>query len=99
MNNKELKENYELMVKYAQEKYPKEMDGCSFLYGTAANKMIDWIGNSGPIAFDLEEYFENVYPTIVQAIRDHWLCFNVRVVIELLDIAELDKHIRDVLDV
>lgn len=94
-----LQEEYELMVKYAKEKFPKEMDGCSFLYGTSAYKMKDWIGNASPIAEDLEQYFEERYPTVCSEIKNHWLCFNFMTVIELLDIAELDKHIRDVLNV
>lgn len=94
----ELKEEAYRMIEIAEKAYEKELDGCSFKYGTIVYKMKDWIGNNSPLADYLEEYFKEKYYNVYQEIDSRHLCFNYVVVIELLDISDLDNIIRDIID-
>ena len=94
----ELEEEVHRMVEIAEKSYSKELDGCSFKYGTIVYKMKDWIGNNSPLADYLEEYFKEKYYSIYQEIDSRHLCFNYAVVIELLDISDLDNIIRDIIN-
>ena len=93
----ELEDEVHRMIKIAEKLYEKELDGCSFKYGTIVYKMKDWIGNNSPLADYLEEYFKEKYYNIYQEIDSRHLCFNYVVVIELLDISDLDNIIRDII--
>lgn len=94
----ELEEEVHRMIEIAEKAYEKELDGCSFKYGTIVYKMKDWIGNNSPLADYLEEYFKEKYYNVYQEIDNRHLCFNYVVVIELLDISDLDNIIRDIID-
>lgn len=94
----ELKEEVHRMIEIAEKAYEKELDGCSFKYGTIVYKMKDWIGNNSSLADYLEEYFKEKYYNVYQEIDSRHLCFNYVVVIELLDISDLDNIIRDIID-
>lgn len=94
----ELKEEVHRMIEIAENAYEKELDGCSFKYGTIVYKMKDWIGNNSSLADYLEEYFKEKYYNVYQEIDSRHLCFNYVVVIELLDISDLDNIIRDIID-
>lgn len=94
----ELEEEARRMIDIAEKAYEKELDGCSFKYGTIVYKMKDWIGNNSPLADYLEEYFREKYYNVYQEIENRHLCFNYVVVIELLDISDLDNIIRDIID-
>ena len=93
----ELEDEVNHMIEIAEKLYEKDIDGCSYYYGTIVNKMKDWIGNSSPLADYLEEYFKEKYFDVYQEIDKRHLCFNYAVVIELLDISVLDNIIRDIL--
>lgn len=93
----ELEDEVNRMIEIAEKEYEKELDGCSFKYGTIVYKMKDWIGNNSPLADYLEEYFKEKYYNVYQEIDKRHLCFNYSVVIELLDISVLDNIIRDIL--
>lgn len=86
------------MISIAEKTYEKELDGCSYKYGTILCKMEDWIGYNSPLADYLEEYFKEKYYNVYQEIDSRHLCFNYVVVIELLDISDLDNIIRDIID-
>ena len=94
----ELEEEVYRMIEIAEKAHEKELDGCSFKYGTIVYKMKDWIGNNSPLADYLEEYFKEKYYNVYQEIDNRHLCFNYVVVIELLDISDLDNIIRDIID-
>lgn len=94
----ELEEETHRMFDIAEKSYEKELDGCSFKYGTIVYKMKDWIGNNSPLADYLEEYFKEKYYNVYQEIDNRHLCFNYVVVIELLDISDLDNIIRDIIN-
>lgn len=94
----ELKEEVRRMIEIAEKAHEKELDGCSFKYGTIIYKMKDWIGNNSPLADYLEEYFKEKYYNVYQEIGNRHLCFNYAVVIELLDISDLDNVIRDIIN-
>lgn len=94
----ELEEEVHRMIEIAEKSYEKELDGCSFKYGTIVYRMKDWIGNNSPLADYLEEYFKEKYYNIYQEIDNRHLCFNYVVVIELLDISDLDNIIRDIIN-
>lgn len=94
----ELEEEAYRMIEIAEKAYEKELDGCSFKYGTIVYKMKDWIGNNSPLADYLEEYFKEKYYNVYQEIDNRHLCFNYVVVIELLDISDLDNIIRDIIN-
>lgn len=94
----ELEEEVRRMIDIAEKAYEKELDGCSFKYGTIVYKMKDWIGNNSPLADYLEEYFKEKYYNVYQEIDSRHLCFNYVVVIELLDISDLDNIIRDIIN-
>lgn len=94
----ELEDEVRRMVEIAEKAHEKELDGCSFKYGTIVYKMKDWIGNNSPLADYLEEYFKEKYYSIYQEIDNRHLCFNYAVVIELLDISDLDNIIRDIIN-
>lgn len=93
----ELEKEVHRMIEIAEKAYEKELDSCSYYYGTIVYKMKDWIGNSSPLADYLEEYFKERYYNVYQEIDKRHLCFNYAVVIELLDISVLDNIIRDIL--
>ena len=93
----ELEKEVHQMIEIAEKAYEKELDSCSYYYGTIIYKMKDWIGNSSPLADYLEEYFKERYYNVYQEIDKRHLCFNYAVVIELLDISVLDNIIRDIL--
>ena len=93
----ELENEVNRMIEIAEKEYEKELDSCSYYYGTIVYKMKDWIGNSSPLADYLEEYFKEKYYNVYQEIDKRHLCFNYEVVIELLDISVLDNIIRDIL--
>ena len=93
----ELEDEVNRMIEIAEKAYEKELDSCSYYYGTIIYKMKDWIGNSSPLADYLEEYFKEKYYNVYQEIDKRHLCFNYAVVIELLDISVLDNIIRDIL--
>ena len=93
----ELEYEVNRMIKIAEKAYEKELDGCSFKFGTIVYKMKHWIGNNSPLADYLEEYFKEKYYSVYQEIDKRHLCFNYAVVIELLDISVLDNIIRDIL--
>lgn len=93
----ELEDEVHRMVEIAEKAYEKELDSCSYYYGTIVYKMKDWIGNSSPLADYLEEYFKEKHYNVYQEIDKRHLCFNYAVVIELLDISVLDNIIRDIL--
>lgn len=94
----ELEDEVHRMVEIAEKSYEKELDGCSFKYGTITYKMKDWIGNNSPLADYLEDYFKEKYYNVYQEIDSRHLCFNYAVVIELLDISDLDNVIRDIIN-
>lgn len=94
----ELEEEVRRMIEIAEKSHEKELDCCSFKYGTIVYKMKDWIGNNSPLADYLEEYFKEKYYNIYQEIDSRHLCFNYVVVIELLDISDLDNVIRDIIN-
>lgn len=96
--NSDLVDEVQQMISIAEKTYEKELDGCSFKYGTIVYKMKDWIGNNSPLADYLEEYFKEKYYNVYQEIDSRHLCFNYVVVIELLDISDLDNIIRDIID-
>ena len=93
----ELEDEVNRMIEIAEKAYEKELDSCSYYYGTIVYKMKDWIGNSSPLADYLEEYFKEKYYNVYQEIDKRHLCFNYAVVIELLDISVLDNIIRDII--
>ena len=93
----ELENEVNRMIETAEKEYEKELDCCSFRYGTIVYKMKDRIGNNSLLADYLEEYFKEKYYNIYQEIDKRHLCFNYAVVIELLDISVLDNIIRDIL--
>lgn len=93
----ELEDEVNRMIEIAEKAYEKELDSCSYYYGTIVYKMKDWIGNSSPLADYLEEYFKERYYNVYQEIDKRHLCFDYAVVIELLDISVLDNIIRDIL--
>ena len=93
----ELENEVNRMIEIAEKAYEKELDGCSFKFGTIVYKMKNWIGNNSPLADYLEEYFKEKYYNVYQEIDKRHLCFNHAVVIELLDISVLDNIIRDIL--
>ena len=93
----ELEDEVNRMIEIAEKSYEKELDSCSFRYGTIVYKMKDRIGNNSLLADYLEEYFKEKYYNIYQEIDKRHLCFNYAVVIELLDISVLDNIIRDIL--
>ena len=93
----ELENEVNRMIEIAEKSYEKELDSCSFKYGTIVYKMKDLIGNNSPLADYLEEYFKEKYYNVYQEIDKRHLCFNYAVVIELLDISVLDNIIRDIL--
>lgn len=94
----ELEDEVHRMVEIAEKAYKKELDGCSFKYGTIVYKMKDWICNNSPLSDYLEEYFKEKYYNVYQEIDKRHLCFNYAVVIELLDISVLDNIIRDIIN-
>ena len=93
----ELEDEVNRMIELAEKSYEKELNSCSYYYGTIVYKMKDWIGNSSPLADYLEDYFKEKYYNVYQEIDKRHLCFNCSVVIELLDISVLDNIIRDIL--
>lgn len=93
----ELEDEVNRMIEIAEKEYEKELDGCSFKYGTIVYKMKNWIGNDSQLADYLEEYFKEKYYNVYQEIDKRHLCFNCAAVIELLDISVLDNIIRDIL--
>lgn len=93
----ELEDEINCMIETAEKEYKKELDCCSFRYGTIVYKMKDRIGNNSLLADYLEEHFKEKYYNIYQEIDKRHLCFNYLVVIELLDISVLDNIIRDIL--
>ena len=93
----ELEKEVHRMIEIAEKVYEKELNSCSYYYGTVVYKMKDWIGNNSLLANYLEEYFKERYYSIYQEIDKRHLCFNCAVVIELLDISVLDNIIRDIL--
>lgn len=93
----ELENEVNRMIETAEKEYEKELDCCSFRYGTIVYKMKDRIGNNSLLADYLEEYFKEKYYNIYQEIDKRHLCFNYAVVIELLDTSVLDNIIRDIL--
>ena len=95
--NSDLVDEVKQMISIAEKTYEKELECCSFRFGTIVYKMKDWIGNNSPLADYLEEYFKEKYYNVYQEIDKRHLCFNYAVVIELLDISVLDNIIRDIL--
>ena len=93
----ELEDEVNCMIETAEKEYEKELDCCSFRFGTIVYKMKDRIGNNSLLANHLEEYFKEKYFNVYQEIDKRHLCFNYAVVIELLDISVLDNIIRDIL--
>ena len=93
----ELEDEVNRMIETAEKEYEKELECCSFRFGTIVYKMKDRIGNNSLLANHLEEYFKEKYYNVYQEIDKRHLCFNYAVVIELLDISVLDNIIRDIL--
>lgn len=94
----ELEEEVHRMVEIAEKLYEKELDGCSYKYGTILCKMEDWIGYNSVTAEFLEEWFKDKYYSLWQEIEDHSLCYSYRVVIELLDISTLDELMKEIIN-
>lgn len=94
----ELKSEVESMITIAEEKFKKDLDGCSFKYGTILYKMSDWIGCNSDLANYIEEWFKEKYKTVWEEIDNHMLCFNFKVVLEILDICELDNIMREIIE-
>lgn len=92
-----LEEETRRMIDIAEEIHEKELDGCSFKYGTILMKMVDWIGNNSYLADYLEDWFKEKYYDVWIEIDKRHLCYNYRTVIELLDISELDNIIRHII--
>lgn len=96
----ELKNEVEAMITIAEDKYKKELDGCSFKYGTILMKMSNWIGYNSDLSDYIEEWFKNKYYDVYEAINNHvCLCYSHKTVIELLDISELDNLMREILEI
>ena len=93
----ELEDEVNRIIEIAEKEYEKELESCSFRFGTIVYKMKDRIGNNSLLADYLEEYFKEKYYNVYQEIDKRHLCFNYAVVIELLDISVLDNIIRDIL--
>lgn len=94
----ELEDETNRMIDIAEQSYEKELDGCSFKYGTILMKMSSWIGSNSCLADYLEDWFKEHYYDVWLKIDEHHLCFNHLVVIELLDISELDNIIRYIIN-
>lgn len=86
------------MISIAEKTYEKELDGCSYKYGTILCKMEDWIGYNSVTAEFLEEWFKDKYYFIWQEIENNNLCYNYKVIIELLDISTLDELMKEIIN-
>ena len=94
----ELEEETRRMIDIAEQTYEKQLDGCSFKYGTILSKMVNWIGNNSYLADYIEDWFKERYFDVWSEIDKHHLCYNYRTVIELLDISELDNIVRHIIN-